>query len=108
MLLANRDPSSEPDIIPNIHFFTIGIFVLPIFRWVLIDDNEVKQITPSDEATATCITISVEYPKLIRIKYVIGTIIIPPPTPSKPAIKPDIKPVDKNINIKYVNNFSVL
>jgi len=34
--------------------------------------------------------------------------IIPPPTPSKPAIKPDIKPVDKNIKIKDVNNFSVL
>ena len=37
-----------------------------------------------------------------------GTIIIPPPTPSKPAKKPDNKPVDKNINIRYVNNFSVL
>ena len=38
----------------------------------------------------------------------IGTMIIPPPTPSKPAKKPDTKPVDKKINIKYVNNFSVL
>ena len=42
------------------------------------------------------------------MKYVIGTTIIPPPTPSKPATKPDNKPVDKNINIKYVNNFFVL
>ena len=108
ILLANRDPNNEPDIIPNIHFFTILIFVLPNFRWVLIDDSEVKQITPSDEATATCITISVEYPKLIRMKYVIGTIIIPPPTPSRPAKNPDNKPVDKNINIRCVNNFSVL
>ena len=33
---------------------------------------------------------------------------MPPPTPNKPARKPDIRPVDKNIIIKYVNNFSVL
>ena len=63
---------------------------------------------PKEEATATCITISVEYPKLIKTKYITGTIIIPPPTPNKPARKPDIKPVDKKINIKYVINFSVL
>ena len=43
-----------------------------------------------------------------KTKYVIGTIIIPPPTPNKPAKNPDTKPVDKNINIIYVNNFSVL
>ena len=81
---------------------------MPNFRCARIEETEVKQITPKEEATAICMTKSMEYPKLIRIKYVIGTMIIPPPTPSKPAIKPDISPVDKNINIKYVNNFSVL
>ena len=63
---------------------------------------------PKDEETAICITTSIEYPKLIRMKYVIGTITIPTPTPNNPATKPDIKPVDKKINIKYVINFSVL
>ena len=56
----------------------------------------------------TCITISAGYSKYIKTKYVMGTIIIPPPTPKRPARKPDIKPVDKNIKIKDVNNFSVL
>ena len=81
---------------------------MPNFRCARIEETEVKQITPKEEATATCIAVSIEYPKLIKIKYVIGTIIMPPPTPNNPAKKPTTRPVDKKINIKYVNNFSVL
>ena len=57
-LLANRDPINDPVNIPVIHFFTISIFVLPKYKWVLIDDKEVREIIPKDEATATCMTIS--------------------------------------------------
>ena len=32
-----------------------------------------------------------------------GTIIIPPPTPNKPAIKPDTIPVIRKIIIKLIN-----
>ena len=82
--------------------------MFPNIKWDLIEESDVKHIVPKEEATATCIAVSIEYPKLIKIKYVIGTIIMPPPTPNNPAKKPTRRPVDKKINIKYVNNFSVL
>ena len=37
------------------------------------------------------------------IPQLIGTIIMPPPTPNKPAIKPDIIPVIRKIIIKLIN-----
>ncbi len=58
---------------------------------------------PKEEATETCITISIEYPRCNKIKYETGTIIMPPPTPSKPAIKPEKKPVNKNVIIRNIN-----
>ena len=38
-----------------------------------------------------------------KIKYETGTIIIPPPTPNNPAIRPEKIPVNKNVTIK-INN----
>ena len=64
ILLANKDPAMEPKIIPGAHFLTIVKFVLPNLIWDLIDDKDVKQIIPNDDATATCIAISIEYPSL--------------------------------------------
>ena len=37
------------------------------------------------------------------MKYETGTIIIPPPTPNNPAIKPEKRPVNKNVTIKIIN-----
>ena len=108
IILASKDPIMEPNTIPKTHFFTILILAFPNIEWDLIEESDVKHIVPKEEATATCIAVSIEYPKLIKIKYVIGTIIMPPPTPNNPAKKPTRRPVDKKINIKYVNNFSVL
>ena len=56
--LAEREPKTDPAIIPNAHFFTMFKFVFFNLKWDLIDANEVKHITPSDEATAKCITTS--------------------------------------------------
>ena len=82
-------------------------FVFFNLRCDLIDEIDVKHITPRDEATAKCITTSEAYPSCNKIKYVTGTIIIPPPTPSKPATKPEASPVNKKINTIIVNEFSV-
>ena len=68
---------------------------------------DVKHITPREEATDTCITTSELYPNCNNTKYVTGTIIIPPPTPSNPATNPEISPVNKKINTIIVNEFSV-
>ena len=65
---------------------------------------EVNKIIAIDDAIETCITTSDEYPRLIKTKYETGTIIIPPPTPNNPARKPEIKPVDKNVMIRIVND----
>ena len=56
--LAANEPTIDPIIIPVAHFFTIVKFVFLSLTWDLIDDIEVKQITPSEDATATCMTIS--------------------------------------------------
>ena len=82
-------------------------FVFFSFIWDLIDEIEVKQITPSDEATATCIMISELNSSCNNIKQVTGTIIIPPPTPSKPATNPEASPVNKKINTIMPNEFTV-
>ena len=62
-----------------------------------------NKIIVKDDATETCITILMEYPNLIKTKYETGTIIIPPPTPNKPASKPERIPVNKNVMIRIVN-----
>ena len=105
--LAESAPKIDPKTIPKAHFFTIFKFVFFNFRCDLIDEIDVKHITPRDEATAKCITTSEAYPSCNKIKYVTGTIIIPPPTPSKPATKPEASPVNKKINTIIVNEFSV-
>ena len=81
---------------------------MPRDIWDLIDEIEVKHIIPREDAIATCIALSIEYPKFNRTKYVVGTMIIPPPTPKRPARNPESSPVNKKIIIKIVNNFSAL
>ena len=49
-------------------FFTMFRFVFFNFRCDLIDEIDVKHITPRDEATAKCITTSEEYPSCNNIK----------------------------------------
>ena len=105
--LAESEPKIDPKTIPRDHFLTIFKFVFFNFKCDLIDDIEVKQITPREEAIAACITTSEAYPNCNNIKYVTGTIIIPPPTPSKPATNPEASPVNKKINTIIVNEFSV-
>ena len=56
--LAAIEPTIDPIIIPTAHFFTIIKFVFLSLTWDLIEEIEVKQITPREDATATCITIS--------------------------------------------------
>ena len=56
--LATIDPTIDPIIIPTAHFFTIIKFVFLSLTWDLMEEIEVKQITPREDATATCITIS--------------------------------------------------
>ena len=56
--LAASEPSIDPIIIPIAHFFTIIKFVFLSLICDLMEEIEVKQITPSEDATATCITIS--------------------------------------------------
>ena len=56
--LAENEPTIDPIIIPIAHFFTIIKFVFFSLICDLIDEIDVKQITPRDDATATCITIS--------------------------------------------------
>ena len=56
--LAANEPTIDPIIIPIAHFYTIFKFVFLSLIWDLIDDIEVKQITPSEDATATCMTTS--------------------------------------------------
>ena len=57
--LAAIEPAIDPVIIPIAHFFTIINFVFLSLTWDLMEEIEVKQITPRDDATATCMTISV-------------------------------------------------
>ena len=45
----------EPSIIPGTHLLSIEMFTFPSFKCDLIEEIEVKQIIPSDEAIATCI-----------------------------------------------------
>ncbi len=66
--LAESEPRIDPKTIPRVHFFTIFKFVFFNFKCDLIDEIDVKHITPSEEATATCITISVPYPNCNNIK----------------------------------------
>ena len=56
--LATIDPTIDPIIIPTAHFFTIIKFVFLSLTWDLMEEIEVKQITPREDATATCMTIS--------------------------------------------------
>ena len=56
--LAAIEPTIDPIIIPIAHFFTIIKFVFLSLTWDLMEEIEVKQITPREDATATCITIS--------------------------------------------------
>ena len=56
--LAAIEPTIDPIIIPIAHFFTIIKFVFLRLIWDLIEEIEVKQITPREDATATCMTIS--------------------------------------------------
>ena len=67
---------------------------------------EVNKITAIDDAIETCITTSDEYPRLVKTKYETGTIIMPPPTPNNPASKPESKPVDKNVMMRIVNDYT--
>ena len=68
-----------------------------------MEEIEVNKITVNEDATEICIATSIEYSKLIKTKYETGTIIIPPPTPNKPASKPEKRPVNKNVIINIVN-----
>ena len=56
--LAENEPKIEPKMIPKAHFLTIVKFVFFNLKCDLIDEIDVKHITPSEEATATCITTS--------------------------------------------------
>ena len=56
--LAENEPRIDPKTIPKAHFLTTFKFVFFNFTCDRIDEIEVKHITPSDDATATCITIS--------------------------------------------------
>ena len=66
--LAEIEPKTDPITIPRAHFFTI--FKLVFFNFIcdLIDEIDVKHITPREEATATCITTSERYPNCNNIK----------------------------------------
>ena len=66
--LAESEPRIDPNTIPRVHFFTIYKFVFFNLRCDLIDEIDVKHITPSDEATAKCITTSEAYPSCNNIK----------------------------------------
>ena len=66
--LAEIDPKIDPKTIPKDHFFTIFKLVFFNFKCDLIDEMDVKHITPREEATATCITISLVYPNCNNIK----------------------------------------
>ena len=46
--LAESEPRIDPKTIPKAHFLTMVKFVFFSFIWDLIDEIEVKQITPSD------------------------------------------------------------
>ena len=66
--LAESAPKIDPKTIPKAHFFTMFKFVFFNFRCDLIDEIDVKHITPRDEATAKCITTSKAYPSCNNIK----------------------------------------
>ena len=66
--LAIIDPNKDPIIIPIIHFLITLLSILSNFKWDLIDEIEVKTITAKDEATETCITTSIEYPRVSNTK----------------------------------------
>ena len=66
--LAESDPKIEPETIPYAHFLTIFRSVFFNLKCDLIDEIDVKHITPREEATATCITTSEEYPNCNNIK----------------------------------------
>ena len=103
ILLANNDPIIDPDIIPATHFCTTFLSTLSNFICESTDEIEVNIIIQREEATDTCITTSIEYPNCNKIKYETGTMIIPPPTPNNPAIRPEKRPVNKNVTIKIIN-----
>ena len=58
-----------------------------------------------EELEAHCVNVMnvLEEDATNKTKYETGTIIIPPPTPNKPAINPEKSPVNKNVIIK-INN----
>jgi len=66
--LAESAPKIDPTTIPRAHFFTIFKFVFFNFKCDLIDEIDVKHITPKEEATDTCITTSELYPSCSNIK----------------------------------------
>ncbi len=66
--LAESEPKTDPKTIPGAHFLTIFKFVFFNFICDLIDEIDVKHITPREEATATCITTSELYPNFNNIK----------------------------------------
>jgi len=111
-LLAKNDPIKDPVIIPKNHLLTTLMSIFFNFRCDLIEEIEVNKIIVKEDATEMCITLSVEYPNasalLIKTKYEIGTIIMPPPTPNKPASKPERSPVNKNVMIKIANQNTFL
>ena len=108
ILLVKKDPRIEPMIIPGIHNLITLKSTLLSFIWERIEEIDVKTITPSDVATETCITWELGYPKYNKIKYIVGTMIIPPPTPNRPAIKPEINPVIKKMKPKFNNSKSII
>ena len=45
----------EPNRIPGTHLLSIDLLTFPSFKCDLIEEMDVKQIIPSDDAIATCI-----------------------------------------------------
>jgi hypothetical protein len=89
-------PASDPTMIPGARAATTGQRIAR-WRWCSrIDASEVKRIVAVAVATAMCTTCSGAKPCRAKTNVRSGTIVMPPPRPSKPARKPTIAPSARN------------
>ena len=85
-------PMSDPAMIPGARPATTGQSTAPC-RWCSrADDSAVKMIVAVDVATAMCTTCSAGNAMRVKMIVSIGTIVMPPPMPRRPARKPTTQP----------------
>jgi len=88
-------PSHAPMMMPGVSRQTVGHSTAPRWWWARTEEIEVKMMVASDVPIARCMMADSAICWWWKIQANAGTMINPPPTPSKPAMTPANAPNSK-------------